>query len=476
MQPVLTPDGALMRPVEFSSLAADLSGTLFLPDSDGYDQARGVWNLLYAGRPAAIVQAADADDVQLAMRFAREAELEIAVRSGGHSLAGFSTGDGVLVIDLRQIRGLHIDPETRTVVAGAGLTAGEVTAALAPHDLAIPFGDTGSVGIAGLTLGGGIGYLARKFGLAIDRVRSMDVVTAEGNLVTVSADEHPDLFWALRGGGGNFGVVTRFVYEAAPVAETLSGALFLPLTAEVVRGVLSIAASAPDELTTIMEIMAAPEAPFIPEGMVGTPMAVVLLVYAGDPAEGQAVVDRFRSLAIPIADLVAPMPYPGIYEFSAEAEVPAPAVTRSLFADALDDAAIDRIVARMSDPEGPMVAITQLRVLGGEMGRIAPDASAFAHRDANVMFSVYTILADPNRIVEDTRWTDAYFAEMAPAATGVYVNFLDAEGDARVREAYPRATYERLAAVKARWDPDNVLHRNQNIRPAVTAHEPPADN
>lgn len=466
MQPIPTPHGAHARPIAFSSLAADLRGTLLLPDSDGYDQARGVWNLVHDARPAAIVQAADADDVRRSVRFAREAGLEIAVRSGGHSLAGFSTGDGVLVIDLRQLRGLHIDPESRLVSAGAGLTASDVTAALAAHDLAVPFGDTGSVGIAGLTLGGGIGYLARKFGLAIDRVRSMEVVTANGDVIIVSAEQHPDLFWALRGGGGNFGIVTRFVYEAVPVAETLSGALFLPLTAEVVRGVLSLADSAPDELTTITNIMAAPPAPFIPPEAVGKPSVVVLLVYAGDPAEGQTVVDRFRSLAPPIADLVAPMPYPGIYEFSAEAETPGPHMIRSLFADELDDAAIERIVARMSGSDGPMAAITQLRVLGGEMGRVATDASAFAHRGAKVMFSVFTMLVDPDRVAPDMRWTEAYFAEMAPAATGVYVNFLEAEGEARLREAYSEATYRRLAELKSRWDPANVLHRNQNIRQA----------
>ena len=203
-------------PADFSALAATLTGAVLTPDSDAYEAASGVWNLHYSARPAAIVQVADADDVARSVRFAREIGLEIAVRSGGHSLAGLSTGDGVLVIDLRALRGLHIDPDSRIVSAGAGLTAGEVTTALVAHGLAIPFGDTGSVGIAGLTLGGGIGYLTRLHGLAIDRLRSMEVVTVDGEVRTVSADQHPDLFWALRGGGGNFGIVTRFVYEAVP--------------------------------------------------------------------------------------------------------------------------------------------------------------------------------------------------------------------------------------------------------------------
>lgn len=466
MQQVTTSFGATPTSIDFSMLAGELSGTLLQPGAEGYDQARGVWNLIHDRRPAAIVQVADADDVRRSVRFARETGLEIAVRSGGHSLAGFSTGDGVLVIDLRRLRDLHIEPETATVSAGAGLTAGEVTAALSAHNLAISFGDTGSVGIAGLTLGGGIGYLARKFGLTIDHVRSMDVVTAQGEVVIASADEHPDLFWALRGGGGNFGIVTRFVFEAVPLAETLAGALFLPLSAEVLRGVLALAGSAPDELTTITEIFAAPEAPFIPPDAVGTPIVAVFLVYAGDPAEGQRVVEPFRKLAPPIADLVAPMPYPGIYEFSAEAETPAPAAIRSLLADGLDDRAIERIVARMRATDRPMGAVTQLRVLGGEISRVATDASAFAHRGAKLMLSMFAHLADPDRVADDIRWTEAYFAEMAPAAIGVYANFLDAEGPARVREAYPEPTYRRLAELKARWDPDNLLRRNQNIPPA----------
>jgi FAD/FMN-containing dehydrogenase len=460
-----TPLRAEPLATDFTSLANALSGSVLLPGSDEYEQARGVWNVLHDRRPAAIVQAESAQDVAHAVRFARASGLEIAVRSGGHSMAGFGTGDGVLVIDTRALRGLHIDPQTRLVSAGAGLTAGDVTKALVPHELAIPFGDTASVGIAGLTLGGGVGYLARKAGLAIDRLRSAEVVTADGRIVTASEDRNADLFWALRGGGGNFGIVTRFVYEAVEVGETLSGALVLPLTADVLRGIMSAAATAPDELTMILELMPAPPAPFIPAELVGTPVVIALIVYAGDPADGQREVDRLRALATPIADLVAPMPYGGIYAFSEEAENPSPAFTRSMFASALDDDAIDRIVAQARDPERPMVSITQLRVLGGEMGRVAPDATAFAHRRANLMFTVYSILLNPDRAAEDVRWTVRYFDDVAPASTGVYVNFLEEEGEARVRHAYPPATYRRLADAKRRWDPDNVFHRNQNIRP-----------
>ena len=464
MQPVIN-ESARTVPTDLTELANALTGDVLAPGSAEYDEARVVWNLLHDRRPAAIVRAANADDVQLAVAFARQADLDIAVRSGGHSLAGYSTGDGVVVIDLRGLRGLHIDPQTRTVFAGAGLTAGQVTAATAEHDLAVPFGDTSSVGIAGLTLGGGIGYLARKHGLAIDHVRSFEVVTAEAELVTASASENADLYWALRGGGGNFGIVTRFEYDAVPVGETLSGALVLPLSTDVLNGVLKAAAEAPDELTTITFIMGAPPAPFIPEELVGTPSVMVTLVWAGDLAEGQAAIEPFRRLATPIADVVMPMPYPGIYQFTEEGGMPAPNTTRSIFADELDDAMIATIVERMSSTETPMAGITQLRIFGGEMARVAPDATAFAHREAKAMFSVFTIHVDPDKVAEDTAWTEAYFAEVAPAATGVYVNFLEAEGEDRIRQAYPPATHRRLSEIKARWDPSNVFRLNQNIRP-----------
>lgn len=465
MQPVslVKPTGSIAT--DLTALEASLSGELLRPEAPAYDEARAVWNLLHDRRPAAIVRAASAADVQAAVAFARAAEMDIAVRSGGHSLAGYSTGDGVLVIDLRGLQGLHIDPQARTVFAGAGLTAGQVTAAAAEHELAVPFGDTSTVGIAGLTLGGGIGFLARKHGLAIDHVRSFEVVTADAELVTASATENADLYWALRGGGGNFGIVTRFEYEAVPVGETLSGALILPLSAEVVTGLMKLADQAPDELTTITFIMGAPPAPFIPEDLVGTPVVMITLVWAGDPAEGQKALEPFRALATPIADLVMPMPYPGIYEFTDDGGVPAPNTTRSMFADELDEGVIATIVERMTSPETPVAAITQLRVFGGEMARVAPDGTAFAHRDAKTMFSVFTIHVDPEKVADDQEWTESYFADVAPAATGVYVNFLEAEGEKRVQQAYPADTLRRLASIKARWDPDNVFNRNQNIKP-----------
>ncbi|HEX7172186.1 MAG TPA: FAD-binding oxidoreductase, partial [Candidatus Limnocylindria bacterium] len=302
-----------VAPADLDDFAATLRGTLVLPTDATYLAMAGVWNTAFQGRPAAIVRVADAQDVAASIAYACRNDLEIAVRSGGHSLAGHSTGDGVLVIDTRELRGLHVDLDAGTAWVGAGLTAGEVTDALSEHGMAIPFGDTGSVGVAGITLGGGIGYLARKYGLTVDSLLAAELVTADGAVRMVSATKHPDLFWAIRGGGGNFGVATRFQYRLSPVGEVLGGALFLPATRDVVRSLVPIASSAPEELTVIAELMAAPPVPFIPAEHHGKPTLVVLFVYAGEPEEGHAAIAPFRAVATPYGEAVMPMPYPDIY-------------------------------------------------------------------------------------------------------------------------------------------------------------------
>jgi FAD/FMN-containing dehydrogenase len=365
---------------------------------------------------------------------------------------------------MRGLRGLHVDLGAGIVWAGAGLTAGEVTAALAEHGMAVPFGDTGTVGIAGLTLGGGIGWLARKYGLAIDSLVAAEIVTADGRVLTASADEHPDLFWALRGGGGNFGIVTRFSYRLSPVGEVLGGALFLPPTRDVVRSLVPLAMSAPEELTTISFLMPIPPVPFVPEEHHGRPALVVMFVYAGDPADGRAAIAPFTAMAEPYGVAALPMPYPGIYEFTKEGGERGASTTRSVFLDVLDDASVDAILDAMARaPEGAMV---QLRVFGGAMGRVPADATAFAHRSAAVQVVIINGFPTPESAAEATAWNRALFAALEPRATGVYVNFLEDEGEHRVRTAYPGETYERLARVKRRYDPANVFHRNQNVRPA----------
>jgi len=451
-------------PGDLTTFAACLRGTLVAPGDAAFEEDRQIWNMAAQGTPLAIVRAADAGDVATAVEYARSNDLEIAVRSGGHSLAGHSSGNGVLVIDMRGLRGLHIDSDRRLAWAGAGLTAGEYTTAAAAHGLATPFGDTGSVGIAGPTLGGGIGWLARKHGLAIDALVEAEVVTAGGEVVTASETEHPDLFWAIRGGGGNFGIVTRFTYRLYPVEQILGGALFLPPTRDVLRSLVPLAASAPEELTTIGFIMPIPPVPFVPEDHHGKPSLVLMFVYSGDPEAGQAAIAPFRAVATPFGEAVMPMPYPGIYEFTAEGATRHPSTTRSVFMDVLDDESVDAIVDALA--VAPPMSMIQIRVFGGAMARVPTEATAFAHREASVMVSVMSGFVEPEMEAAATAWNRSLFAALEPKATGVYANFLEDEGDARIRVAYPGEMYDRLAAIKRRYDPTNVFHRNQNIRPA----------
>jgi FAD/FMN-containing dehydrogenase len=451
-------------PADLGVLRDAIRGRLVMPADAAFAEDRLVWNSAHQGTPLAIVRAADADDVSQAVTFACRNGLDLAVRSGGHSLAGHSTGDGVLVLDTRDLRGLHVDLDGGVVWAGAGLTAGEVTSALAEYGMAVPFGDTATVGIAGLTLGGGIGWLARKFGLAVDALVSVEIVTADGRTLTASADQHPDLFWALRGGGGNFGVVTRLCYRLSPVSEVLGGAIFLPPTRDVLRSLVPLAMSAPEELTTIGFIMPIPPMPFVAEEHHGKPSLVLMFVYAGDPTDGQAAIEPFTRVAEPFGVAAMPMPYPGIYDFTAEGGKRHPSTTRSVFLDVLTDSSVDAVLAALETaPEGSMV---QLRVFGGAMGRVPASETAFAHRSAAVQVTIINQFVSPEAVPDALLWNRSLFAALEPASSGVYVNFLEDEGADRIRQAYPGGTYERLAEVKRRYDPSNVFRRNQNIRPA----------
>jgi FAD/FMN-containing dehydrogenase len=455
-----------VTPNDLDSFGASLSGSIIRPADPSYDEARRVHNLAVDRRPSLIVRAADAADVARGVTFAADHGLEVAVRGGGHSAPGYSTTDGGIVIDLSAMKGLHIDPQRRLAWAQPGLTAAEYSAAAAAHGLATPFGDTGTVGIAGLTLGGGIGWLVRKHGLAIDNLVSVEVVTADGRLVTASGDRNPDLFWAIRGGGGNFGVVTRFVFRLHPVGGILGGALFLPLTGDVLAGLIPAADAAREELSTNTFVMPIPPLPFVPEELHVTRAVIVLFVHASDDvAAGHAALEPFRALATPLAEAAFPMPYPGIYDFTAQGGVPGPSVVRSMFLDAFDEETVETVLRRVATPSAPR-ALTQIRVLGGAMARVPADATAFAHRDARVMLTLITPFDEAAEAAVHTAWTQEYFEELAPKGRGVYSNFLGVEGEARIREAYPAATYERLAEIKRAYDPDNLFRLNQNIVPA----------
>ncbi|MGH8872338.1 MAG: FAD-binding oxidoreductase, partial [Acidimicrobiia bacterium] len=371
-----------------------------------------------------------------------------------------------IVLDLSSMKGIHLDAEQRTVWAQTGLTAGELTTAVGAHGLAVGFGDSGTVGIGGITLGGGVGFLVRKHGLTIDSLLAAEIVTADGRVLRVDADSHPDLFWAIRGGGGNFGVATRFQFRLHEVGNVVGGMLMLPATPEVIRSFVEAAESAPEELSSIANIMPAPPMPFVPEEQHGKPVIFGLIVYAGDPATAESAIAPFRALATPIVDMLQPMPYPQIYELLEEGGAPMPAgiVVRSMFVDGIDDGTAAAVVDHIEGSTAAMT-VTQLRVLGGAVDRVPAEATAFAHRGRKVMANVAAMFADPAETGLHTARAENLSNVLTRGASGVYVNFLGEEGEQRVREAYPGPTWDRLRAIKRRYDPSNLFRLNQNIPP-----------
>jgi FAD/FMN-containing dehydrogenase len=456
--------------IDLAALRADIAGRVIGPDDAEYDKARQTL-MVSDLHPVAIIRAATVEDVQRAVNLARETGLELAVRSGGHSAAAHGSTEGGIQLDLADLNAIEIDVEGRTAWAGGGATAGAVTTAVGEHGLVIGFGDTASVGIGGLTTGGGIGFLVRAFGLTIDNLLAADVVTADGALVRADATTNPDLFWAIRGGGGNFGVVTRFQYRLRELPQIVGGLLFLPATAEVVAGFIKAAEEAPDELSTILNVMTAPPMPFIPAEQHGKLVVMGMLTYAGDVEAGQKAVAPFRALATPLADLVRPMPYSGMYppEEPGTEEYHPVASSRVLFMDRVDlDVArtiVDRLEEHRTSPGVQMVA-AQLRVLGGAASRVPVDATAFAHRASRIMAIVAAIVGSADGLPVHQTWVEGLAADLVQGDTGAYVNFVGEEGPERVRDAYPGATWDRLVAIKDRYDPTNVFRRNQNIVPS----------
>ena len=460
------PDGCNGRVmVTVSQLADSVNGRVIAPDDPGYDEARAVFSGAIDRRPAMIVRVADATDVARVIALARDTGMELAVRGGGHSAAGHGVSDGGIVLDLCDMRRLRIDAERRTAWAGAGLTAGEYTVAAAAHGLGTGFGDAGSVGIGGITLSGGVGYLVRKHGLTIDQLLAAEIVTADGELRCVDAGTHPDLFWAIRGGGGNFGVVTRFEFRLHEVESFVGGVLILPATPDVIASFVAAAQAAPEELSTIANVMPAPPMPFVPEEHHGRLVVMGTLAYAGAVEDGERAVAPFRALAAPIVDMVGPMPYPQIYPPEEQGYRPL-AVVRTMFADEVDRRFAETTLDGLRAATAPM-AVTQLRVLGGAVARVPADATAFAHRTRRIMVNVGAMYARPDDRPVQEAWVRGLSDRLAPAGDGAYVGFLADEGEDRVRAAYPGSTWTRLAEVKARYDPDNLFRLNQNVPPAL---------
>ena len=449
-------------------LRQSLRGELVTPNDAAYDATRAVWTGMIDRRPALIVRCEGVADVLAAVQFARSQHLEVAVRGGGHSLPGFSTTDGGILIDLRAMSAVRVDPAARRAVVEGGATWAEVDHETQAFGLAATGGLVSSTGVGGFTLGGGIGWLMRKYGLACDNLVGADVVTADGQLVHASEQENPELLWGLRGGGGNFGVVTAFEFALHPVGPTiLAGPIFFPgdQARDILTGFREWTRTAPDEVTALVNLTTAPPLPFLPPEVHGQKIAIVVAAYAGDQEDGLAVVAPLRRLGTPIVDLLGPMPYTVIQSLVDPLFGPGARnyFTAAYLAD-VPDVVIDQIVAA----HGPAISPTSeihVHQLGGAVARIPADATAYANREAPFAVNIVARWTDPSTDADQVGWARDVYRAIEPATTGgSYVNFLGS-GDDAIRTVYAPPTYERLSRLKETWDPTNLFNLNQNVRP-----------
>jgi len=439
-----------------------LAGRVITPDDANYDQSRAVFYGDIDKRPAAIARVSGVEDIRTVIETARTQGHELAVRSGGHSVVGHSTTDGGLVIDLRDMSKIEIDARNRTAWIESGATALQVTEALSKHGLVIGFGDSGSVGVGGITLGGGIGFLVRKFGMTIDSLLAAEVVTADGRHLSVDADHEPDLFWAIRGGGGNFGVVTRLRFALNELPHFTGGILILPATPQTIAAFSAAAMAAPEELSTIANVMTAPPLPFLPAKLHGRVVIFAFVAFAGDDDAAARAIAPFRSLATPLADMVKPGPYVAMYPPEDPSYRPK-AVSRTMFVDSIDLANAELILDRLSKSNAPMRA-AQLRPLGGAFARVAADATAYAHRSKPMLINVAAFYQDADDRELRRAWVSDFKRALQPD-DAAYVGFLSDDGPSRIHAAYPGATWDRLSRIKSAYDPTNLFQLNQNISP-----------
>lgn len=454
-------------PLSIGELTDEQYGQIIRPDDAEYEAARTV----YAGdvdrRPAVILRPRNAKQVARVVALAQETGLQLAVRGGGHSGAGHGVCEGGIVLDLANMRALEIDVEARTAWAETGISAGEYTEAAAEHGLATGFGDSTQVGVGGITLGGGIGFLARKHGMTIDDLLAAEIVTADGELLLVDEHDHPDLFWAIRGGGGNFGVATRFKFRLHELNGVYGGMLVLPVTPEILEAFIAEAEAAPEELSTIVNVWTAPPFPFVPEEYHGKPIILAMMCYAGPSEAGEEVIGRFRAIVPPLADMVQAMPYPGMFPPADPLARPI-SVARNMFIDRVDRATAETIVERVT-ASSAMVAGAQLRVLGGAIARVPSDATAFTHRQSKIMAHLSAVYADQAEVELHETWVEEFMAAIRQSDSGSYANFVVNAGQEQIREElYPGATWERLAQIKAKYDPANLFCSNHNILPATS--------
>jgi FAD/FMN-containing dehydrogenase len=452
-----------------AGLAGRLRGDVLGPADKGYEGARTVWNATVDARPALVARPLDAADVASTVGFAREHDLRLSVKGGGHNVAGHAVADGSLMLDCMAMDAVHVDPNSRTVRVGGGATVGEMDRATSEYGLAAVGGIVSTTGVGGLTLGGGWGWLSRSYGLAVDNLRSAEVVTADGEIRRASGREHPDLFWALRGGGGNVGVVTEFEFDLHPVSEVLCGVLVYSAedAVSLLRFHREFTASAPDALCCYASLRTAPDAPFIPPALRGEPVATAYLCYAGDVAAGVRAVEPLRVRG-PLVDLVEPRPYvefQRLFDEVYEPEYRNYWKSGLVGPDGLTDGAVDTLVEGTTEVTSPYTSVV-IEHLGGAINRVDADVTAYPHRDAGYSVNVFTRWADAAEDDRHVGWTRSFFERLSPLLDdGVYVNFLGREGRKRVRAAYG-GNYDRLREVKARYDPENVFRGTQNVEPA----------
>jgi len=461
-------DALELDPAAIRALEDSFAGDVLAPSSPGYDEHRAVWNGSIDRSPALIARCAGAADVISALRFARRTELPVAVRGGGHSFPGHSVCDDGLVIDLGPMTGVEVDPDRRTARAQAGVLLGELDRATQVHGLAVPAGIVTHTGLAGLTLGGGIGWLMRKHGLTIDQLLSVELITAEGEVVVASESENADLFWGVRGGGGNFGVVTEFEFRLNPVGPTvLAGPVFWPMedAPKVLRFYREWIAEAPDELMTIVVHRKAPPLDFVPTELHGKPVVSVVCCYAGPVEEGERVVAPLKAFGSPVLDLCEPKRYVDHQAtFDPSFRHGCWYYMRSCDVAELTDEVIDITVEHASRISSPLTAFP-IWQMGGEVARRPDDETAFNGRAAGYTFNITAMTETAAGFDQEREWVRDFWSALEPWHSTVYVNFLMDEGEGRIRRAYGESKYERLKALKRRYDPDNVFRLNQNISP-----------
>ncbi|MCY0951161.1 FAD-binding oxidoreductase [Streptomyces sp. H27-S2] len=456
-----------MGKLSIEQLRERVRGAVATPDDDAYDEARKVYNAMIDRRPTVVVRCVNAGDVMAAVDFARENELDLAVRGGGHSVPGFGTCDGGVVADLSGMRGVRVDPIRQTARAEGGATWGDFDAATHAFGLATTGGIVSTTGVGGLTLGGGIGYLSRGLGLSCDNLISADVVTADGRLLIASEEEHDDLFWALRGGGGNFGAVTSFEFRLSPLKDVYGGPMLYELedAATVLRSFSGYIADAPEELGGFPAFQLAPPLPFIPENRHGDPFVLIVACWAGPLDEGQRALQAFHDFAPVVAEHVGPMPYPALNS-AFDALVP-PGLQhywKANFVTELSDAAIAAHVQH--GPGLPALNSTvHIYPINGACHRVAPEATAFAYRDASFATVIAGMWPDPSANEANIAWVRDYYEATAPLSEeGGYINFMADDDQNRIRANY-KTNYDRLVEVKRKYDAGNLFHLNQNIKP-----------